>query len=109
MQMETDLAPEILMRKLLDIEAGMGRQRDSDARGYQPRIVDLDLIDCDGIRRSAPELTLPHPRAHLRRFVLVPLQEIDAGFSFSGSVHSLTELLERAPSNALVRAGALFP
>jgi len=41
-----------------------------------PRTIDIDLIDFGGIVRDTPELTLPHPRAHLRDFVLKPLQEI---------------------------------
>jgi len=41
-----------------------------------PRTIDIDLIDFDGIRMNDPDLTLPHPRAHERAFVMEPLQEL---------------------------------
>lgn len=44
---------------------------------WGPRTLDVDIIDFEGCRSDDPELTLPHPRAHLREFVLVPWLEID--------------------------------
>ena len=45
-----------------------------------PRTLDLDIIDFDGIRSDDPHLTLPHPRAHERSFVMLPLAEILPNF-----------------------------
>lgn len=64
-----------------DLELSAGRVRDPD-RPYGPRTLDVDLIavwDEDGrpVHRAEPRLELPHPRAHLRAFVLVPWQAID--------------------------------
>ena len=64
-----------------DLEARAGRRRDPD-RPYGPRTLDVDLIavwDDEGrpVHRSEPRLELPHPRAHLRAFVLVPWLAID--------------------------------
>lgn len=51
-------------------------QRERDVR-WGPRSLDVDILDCDGARSPDPDLTLPHPRAHVRAFVLAPWTEID--------------------------------
>lgn len=70
----TSLAPIELLRRLQGIEAAAGRIRDIR---WGPRTLDLDIIDFDGRVSDDPELTLPHPRAHLRAFVIVPWLEAD--------------------------------
>lgn len=67
-------SPEQVMARLLRIEYALGRRRTSLARG--PRIIDLDLLLYGDQVRRTEFLTLPHPRLHLRRFVLVPLAEL---------------------------------
>jgi len=71
--LETTLAPETLLDALLDIEARFGRVR-RERNG--PRTLDLDLLLYDDIELDLPRLTLPHPRLHLRAFVLLPLAEV---------------------------------
>jgi 2-amino-4-hydroxy-6-hydroxymethyldihydropteridine diphosphokinase len=71
--LETTLPPEALLDALLDIEARFGRVR-RERNG--PRTLDLDLLLYDDIELDLPRLTLPHPRLHLRAFVLLPLAEI---------------------------------
>ena len=78
---ETELSPEDLMRKLLEIEEGLGRIR-TVPNG--PRTIDLDLIDYQGMTLDSSLLTLPHPRAHLRAFVILPWLEIDPEASLPG-------------------------
>ncbi len=56
------------------IEAAAGRRRD---RRWGPRTLDVDVIDVDAVVMDDPELTLPHPRAHERAFVLVPWLDVD--------------------------------
>ncbi|MFM8842112.1 MAG: 2-amino-4-hydroxy-6-hydroxymethyldihydropteridine diphosphokinase [Actinomycetota bacterium] len=70
----TTLAPEELMTKLLEVEAELGRVRSVP---NAPRTIDLDLIDYEGVVIDSPTLTLPHPRAHQRHFVIKPWLEID--------------------------------
>ena len=70
---ETELSPEQLMQKLLDIETAMGRKR-SEKMG--PRIIDLDILLIDGLVISSTLLQLPHPALPMRRFALLPLAEI---------------------------------
>ena len=65
--------PARLLAALHAIEDRAGRQRPYP---NAPRVLDLDLIDLDGISRAAPDPVLPHPRAHLRRFVLQPLLDV---------------------------------
>lgn len=59
----------------------------------EPRPLDLDLIAFGSEKRSTPRLTLPHPRAHLRRFVLQPLNEIAPELILPGQLKSAGELL----------------
>lgn len=71
-----------------ELEIAAGRVRDPD-RPYGPRTLDVDLIavwDEDGhpVRRAEPRLELPHPRAHLRAFVLVPWQAVDRDAELPG-------------------------
>ena len=70
---ETTLAPRDLLAALFAIEAEFGRRRD-----YRnaPRTLDLDLLLYDDLVLDGAELQLPHPRMHLRAFVLAPLLEI---------------------------------
>jgi 2-amino-4-hydroxy-6-hydroxymethyldihydropteridine diphosphokinase len=70
---ETALEPETAIRGLMDLEARFGRAR---SLPNSPRTLDLDLIALGRTLIQRPELTLPHPRAHLRRFVMGPLAEI---------------------------------
>ena len=70
------LEPAPLLRALLEIEIMMGRDRSPGALAKGPRTLDLDLLWFDNRVLATPELTLPHPAMHLRRFVLEPLAEI---------------------------------
>lgn len=71
--LDTDLTPEELIRALLRIEQDMGRVR---GQRNAPRIIDLDILLYDDLVLNEPGLTVPHPRMHLRAFVLAPLLEI---------------------------------
>ncbi|WP_434515502.1 2-amino-4-hydroxy-6-hydroxymethyldihydropteridine diphosphokinase [Dechloromonas sp. ARDL1] len=72
-ELETSLAPEALLDALLEIEQRFGRIR---AERNGPRTLDLDLLLYNDQYLDLPRLTLPHPRLHLRAFVLQPLAEI---------------------------------
>lgn len=74
-RLETKLDASALMRRLLAVEQELGRVR---REHWGPRIIDLDLLLYDDAVMSTPELILPHPRMHARRFVLAPLAEIAA-------------------------------
>lgn len=72
---ETVLPASQLLAALLDIERQHGRRRDATQRNG-PRTLDLDLLLYADVVCDEPTLTLPHPGAHARDFVLVPLAEI---------------------------------
>ncbi len=71
---ESDLPALDLLAVLHGIEKTLGRER---LEKWGPRTIDLDLIQYGSLLSSADELTLPHPRAHERRFVLEPWISID--------------------------------
>ena len=72
-QIETTLAPHVLLQRLLEIERQMGRVREHK---WEPRVIDLDVILYGDRIIRTPDLTVPHPLMHERRFVLMPLAEI---------------------------------
>jgi 2-amino-4-hydroxy-6-hydroxymethyldihydropteridine diphosphokinase len=73
--LETELDPLPLLHALLEIERANGRDR-SIGPPKGPRTLDLDLLLYGDAILDSPELTLPHPEMHTRRFVLEPLAEI---------------------------------
>ena len=72
-RLEGEADPAWLMARLHAIEALGGRVR---GERNAPRTLDLDLIDLNGVLRSDPGPVLPHPRAHQRAFVLLPLADV---------------------------------
>lgn len=85
---ETTLTPEELLGELLAIEDAAGRTR---KQRWGPRLLDLDLLHIEGVRRSSARLMLPHPYLQYRAFVLLPLAEVAPGLVIDalGSVADL--------------------
>ena len=77
----TGLAPRDLLAGTQRIEAGFGRIR---AERFGPRTLDIDIISYDEEISGDPVLTLPHPRAHERAFVLAPWHDVDPAASLPG-------------------------
>src|SRR6185436_16597245 len=98
---EPNETPETLLAKLKQLEQTFGRQPKRVLN--EPRPLDLDLVAFGNERRSTPELTLPHPRAHLRAFVLAPLAELDPDYRLAGQQKTATELLAEVTQEGLVR------
>ena len=86
--------PGHLLAALHAIEDAAGRQRPFP---NAPRVLDLDLIDLDGLHRLAPDPVLPHPRAHLRRFVLQPVGDVAPGWRHPVLGLTVAALLDRLP------------
>lgn len=84
-------SPESLLAKLQAIEREFGRKPKKILN--EPRLLDLDLIAFGNQARATKELTLPHPRAHQRRFVLQPLSEIAPDLVLPGQTKTVAELL----------------
>ena len=94
-EIATILTPQDLLVKLLEIEQTFGRER---TFANAPRVLDLDLLLYDDLILHTEALTLPHPRMHLRGFVLLPLAEIapelsipDLSLPFCGNVVKLAK------------------
>jgi 2-amino-4-hydroxy-6-hydroxymethyldihydropteridine diphosphokinase len=88
--------PESLLKKLRELEQAFGRAPKKIVN--EPRPLDLDLIAFGQERRNSPELTLPHPRAHLRKFVLQPLSEIAPELILPGQSQTVSQLLAALPA-----------
>jgi 2-amino-4-hydroxy-6-hydroxymethyldihydropteridine diphosphokinase len=117
-EVETELAADVLMRRLLSIERKLGRRpvkrRNAGAtrRKYQPRTIDLDLLFFDRQIIHTPTLTVPHPRLHERRFVLAPMAELAPALIHPELNVSISELLAglKSPQRvSLARADLLRP
>jgi len=96
LELETDQPPGQLLRQLLKIETEIGRVREEK---YGPRIIDIDILFYNEEILNDPLLKLPHPEIQNRRFVLVPLAEIAAGFIHPVLKKTIAELLAICPDN----------
>lgn len=89
--------PRDWLRRAQDLERAAHRVRDP-ARRYGPRTLDVDVLlvwrDGQPVVEAAPDLTVPHPAAHQRAFVLVPLAEVEPGAAIPGH-GTVRDLLER--------------
>jgi len=99
----TELSPEAVL------EAGQGAERARGrVRGVKdgPRTLDVDVLFYDDLCRDAPDPVLPHPRLHLRRFVLVPLVELQPDLVHPRLGRTVTDLLAACPDTMAVRKAA---
>jgi 2-amino-4-hydroxy-6-hydroxymethyldihydropteridine diphosphokinase len=86
------LPPRILLEKLKAFEISRGRSPSGEVNA--PRPLDLDILYYACLSINEPGLTIPHPRAHLRRFVLEPLSELRPELVLPGQTLTVRELLE---------------
>jgi 2-amino-4-hydroxy-6-hydroxymethyldihydropteridine diphosphokinase len=90
-EVAADCKPEELHAVLKGIEAALGRPEQRERNS--PRTLDLDLLYADEVVSDDPVLTLPHPRMHLRRFVLEPLADIRPELVLPGQSETVATLL----------------
>ncbi len=95
----TSLSPYDLLVRMQAIEQQFGRVRGA---ANAARTLDLDIIDVDGLVVQTASLTLPHPRAHLRRFVLMPLRDVAPGWRHPVSGSSVHDQLAGLPVDDLI-------
>jgi 2-amino-4-hydroxy-6-hydroxymethyldihydropteridine diphosphokinase len=97
---QSQFDPFMLLRALREIETKMGSKK-LVAKG--PRLIDMDILLYGAEMIDTPELQVPHPRMHLRRFVLVPLAEIAADTLHPLLKKNMKHLLGQTPDRSLVR------
>jgi 2-amino-4-hydroxy-6-hydroxymethyldihydropteridine diphosphokinase len=102
----TDLRPLELLDACKAIEHGMGR---TAGPRHGPRPIDVDLLLVGGEVLESERLRLPHPEIASRRFVLVPLLELDPGLELPGGLALEAALAELPPGQRVERLGALIP
>src|SRR6184192_533099 len=94
--------PTRLLEQLIRIEESLGRRRDHVKN--VSRKIDIDLLYCGDRNIEGQRLRLPHPRLHLRKFVLQPLADIRPGLVLPGQAKTVRQLLEELKeSGAVVR------
>ena len=104
LQVETTLSPHEALDEAMCIERILGRRRGigsvENAQYYSSRPIDIALIFYGTLVLDTPDLVLPHPRMHLRRFVLQPLCEIAPNYIHPIFNKTLSQLLEECPDTS---------
>jgi len=89
------LSPSILLERIQNIESRLGRVRTTTPN--TPRTIDIDILYMDNLTVSTPDLTLPHPRWRVRRFVVQPLADVRPDLKLPNSPLSVREILFSLP------------
>ena len=103
-QLETDVTPRSLLTVLREIERSLGRDQENRSG---PRTIDLDILFYGDRLINEPDLVVPHPRLHRRRFVLLPMSELDPLFVHPTLQRNINQLLAESRDQSEVRL--LFP
>jgi len=103
-EIETELSPEGLLQLVKEVEARLGRDFGQVRHG--PRVIDIDVLLLGDISFSSDRLTLPHRDVLTRRFVLVPLLELDPDLALPDG-RRLDDALARLEGQRVERVGVL--
>ena len=102
-KLETKLKPLIFLDKIKEIETKLGRTR---LKKNEPRTCDIDIIDYNGEIIDSYDLIIPHPKSHLRNFVIYPLKEIEPHWLhpvFNKKIDSFFLELDKNSHNEITR------
>ena len=104
-KLESDLKASELLNEIKNIENKLGRIR---IKKNEPRTCDIDIIDFNGEIIKNDELVAPHPRLHLRNFVIYPLKEIEPNWFhpiFNKNIDSFFQDFDKNSHNEITRLG----
>lgn len=101
----TEQPPEQLLTSLLAIEKKLGR-KEKNGTAYENRCIDIDIILYEDKVISTAELSIPHPRAVHRKFVLLPLKEIHKNAVFPDSKNTITHCIKSCTDNSFIEKTA---
>ena len=104
--LETAKMPRQLLKAILSLERSLGRRR---LQKKGPRNIDIDILLFGNSVVDTPELVIPHPAMHARRFVLEPLAEIAPDVRHPVLKRTIRELRDELPSGQTVRKFAELP
>jgi len=96
----THLTPHQILGKILQIEKELGRER--TGKNYSSRTMDIDILFYEQEIIDTPDLIIPHPQLHKRRFTLIPLNEILPDWNHPGLNQSIRSLLEQCADYSAV-------
>jgi len=104
--LNSSLNPFGILNLTQSIETGMGRSKKTRSNyassNYEDRVIDIDLLFYDKLQIDTPELTIPHPKIGERRFVLVPLNELEPDKYHPVLGLKIEELLRICPDQLIV-------
>ena len=100
-KIETNLTPVALLEKIISLESMLGRVRGTER--YISRLIDIDILFYDDLIVDEAYLKIPHPLLHKRKFVLIPLCEMEPGKIHPVLGKTLGELLEMCEDKGLVK------
>lgn len=105
-QLKSEVTPQSLLEVCCEIERALGRNQE---RREGPRTLDLDILFYGTRIINDPGLVIPHPRLHLRRFVLMPMVELDPDWHHPVLQRTVKDILEQLSDHAQVRRLAPAP
>jgi 2-amino-4-hydroxy-6-hydroxymethyldihydropteridine diphosphokinase len=100
LQVQINLTPQELLKQILQIENEMGRVRTGK---WQERKIDIDILFFGDKIIDSNELKIPHPVLHQRKFVLIPMAELEADFMHPGLKKSVWQLLDECTDGCKVK------
>ena len=99
-QIATDFDPVQLLDRIKEIEKKIGREK---TYRWGPRKIDIDILAYGDVSLDLPDLVIPHPQLHLRRFALIPLKEIASRFFHPKLNKSIDEIIFKCQDKSQIR------